>query len=82
MEFTYDYLLEELNTTVKPLGYEFSVIEREDGIDVLFLNGDDWEDYGLGYYDEEMPEVLFGAAIFVLRKVADHKINQHNFALN
>lgn len=75
MEFTYDHLLDALNTTIKPFGYEFNVIEREDGIDMLFFNGEDWQDYAVGYYDEEMPELMFDAALFVLERIANKTKN-------
>lgn len=75
MEFTYDHLLDALNTTIKPFGYEFSVIERDGGLDMLFYNGEDWEDYAGGYYDEEMPELMFDAAIFVLERIASKTKN-------
>lgn len=69
MEFTYDHLLERLNETIKPFGYEFCVIENEEGIDMQLFNGEDWQDFALGFYDEEMPELLFNASIDVFNRI-------------
>jgi len=70
MEFTYDHLLDALNTTIKPFGYEFKVEHEDDALSLKFFNGEDWEDYADGYYDEEMPELMFDAALFVLERIA------------
>ena len=73
MEFTYDHLLEQLNNEIKPYGYEFSVIEHEESLDMLFFNGEDWQDYAVGYYDDEMPELLFNASLFVFKRIMDNR---------
>lgn len=77
MEFSYDHLLERLNETIKPYGYEFCVIENEEGIDMQLFNGEDWQDFALGFYDEEMPELLFNASIDVFNRIiSDIKDNK------
>ena len=77
MEFTYDHLLEKLNDAIKPYGYEFCVIENEEGIDMQLFNGEDWQDFALGFYDEEMPELLFNASIDVFNRIISDIKDNH-----
>lgn len=69
-EFSYQHLLQALNKQIKPYGYKFKVKRtREDGLNLFFFNGADWFEFGLGYHDEEMPELLFDASLFVFKKI-------------
>lgn len=82
-DFTHQHLLQALNKQIKPYGYKFKVKRtRDDGLNLLFFNGTEWEDYGLGYYDEEMPELLFNASLFVFKKIVKQEKDIQRRILN